>query len=875
MKKKRHLFRDLLPLLFGLLGMTTIQPMSADDAPTNKAYYYDILGNGNKYYTYDHALYEIDTTKNYGYSRVLERFWPESKNAPTCFTSFADLNRDGLVDGIYGLHATKKYPYCGILLGNGDGTFHAPELEENWVKKEYTLPYDYISLDLFNSGRPYIYPTVRNDDNMAFKVDNSGRIVRVKTFFYDGEQQEEVVRQMFRNGGPVVQSAADALSYSNVVSHSGNWNGQTLKNAADIVPLDMNGDGLIDYLYNGFLYTNRGNGIWFTKYLGRGVLVRDYNYDGISDFLVVSGSEKTVKLFTGTADGTEMDSTVLAKNLVCSDYIWSFDFDKDGDVDILLPFDYSDNAGSYLLLMENKGDGTFKKHEYYISDKADFKCCMDVDADGYYELIAVGTISNSYPSEDALYMYKIKGSTIETEGTVLYSKPEGYTKEFSIDDGLLIGDFTNEGKMMLVFSGYKGIYYSKGLVISDNVNQVPNAPAKPTLYYDEASGLLKISWQKTTDAESSSADLTYELRIGTAKDKGDIVSADALADGSRRNFMDGNQGYNLCRVFEVASWPAGTYYISVQAIDPNHRGSAFSEYAVFEKTSPSSGFDIYSPEPTATQDEITLALTEPYDERLTYNWDFGGGVLKSQDTVNGTWTIIYETGGEKVVSLQTVDKSGNQSVKMSRYFEVAGANLKEEKIVTTEYDESLNSYIELSADIDEDGVAEILTSSGYDNWRQPKFYTSESDGGYQQVNKIWNLGINAFRTGGIIPCDINRDGMVDFFTGGDSHNKFKRATLINNGDNDMEYNALDLSEAFYAPNGSTLIDLNNDGLYDIIDGYGYIYKNEGDYSSFSCLSEINEEFNIGKYSDFINEGDLDGNGFDDLYCSSYKCIDFT
>jgi len=730
---------------------------------------------------------------------------------------------------------------------------------------------------MFNTGHPYLYSTVYNknssssdlEENVGITLDNKGKLVKVKTFFYDGDQHEEVRKKC---SGGWIQLTSDALSYNNVVTRA-DMNYARLMSSEDLVPLDMNGDGFIDYFYDGILYTNMGNGVWLTKEIGTGVLVRDYNGDGISDYLVKSDVEKTVKLFTGTADGVEMDSTVLAKNLVCSDYIWSYDFDKDGDIDILLPFDYSDNSGSYLLLMENKGDGTFKKHEYYISEKADFRCCMDIDADGNYEILAVVTIDADKQTD--IKSYKITGTDINTTGTTHASAIEKYSSPKI--GTLLVGDFVNNGKMMLV-TGYSKDTDTKkspgNVTLSDNVNKAPETPAKPTFYYDETSGQLKISWTKGKDAESSSADLTYELRIGTNRDKGDVLHADALADGTRRNFADGNQGYNLCRVIETASWPAGTYYISVQAIDPNHLGSPFSEYAVFEKSSPSAGFDIYSPEPTAIQDEITFALTEPYDENITYNWNFGGGVLKNSDTTNGTWTIVYNTGGEKVVSLQTVDKNGNQSVKVSRFFEVEGGNVKKEFYQTCE-DNTLNTSIRLSADIDEDGISEIIGNNRTESNRRNnvKFFTYEADGVYRQLNKIWNLGMN--QAYDIVPCDINQDGMVDFFSAG-YDSDYKPAWLINNGDYDMEYESgdpFDLRVQY--------IDLNNDGLVDLLPGYSsnkHLYKNDGDYHSFTELnsfSSVIPEVGYDDYSDYdyYAIGDINNDGLIDLIAKRYSYYD--
>ena len=57
----------------------------------------------------------------------------------------------------------------------------------------------------------------------------------------------------------------------------------------------------------------------------------------------------------------------------------------------------------------------------------------------------------------------------------------------------------------------------------------PSRPSAPHILYNTTMGKLDISWSASSDALCSSKDLTYEVRIGSASGKGDMVYAHANA----------------------------------------------------------------------------------------------------------------------------------------------------------------------------------------------------------------------------------------------------------------------------------------------------------------------------------------------------------
>ena len=91
---------------------------------------------------------------------------------------------------------------------------------------------------------------------------------------------------------------------------------------------------------------------------------------------------------------------------------------------------------------------------------------------------------------------------------------------------------------------------------------------------------MTLSWARSTDSQTTNnLALHYNLRIGTAPGGQDVMSPHShLGTSLRRLARPGNAG-------PVNSWslrlPPGTYFWSVQAIDPAMAGSVFSSEATF------------------------------------------------------------------------------------------------------------------------------------------------------------------------------------------------------------------------------------------------------------------------------------------------------
>ena len=104
--------------------------------------------------------------------------------------------------------------------------------------------------------------------------------------------------------------------------------------------------------------------------------------------------------------------------------------------------------------------------------------------------------------------------------------------------------------------------------------------------------------------------MTYELRIGTASGKGDVLFGHALADGTRRNLLDGNIGHLRRYIFDTNSLPIGQYYIAVQAIYAGNMGGEWSDEFVYNHQQIAAPVIAHIPSAYSTVDTISTVSVQ-------------------------------------------------------------------------------------------------------------------------------------------------------------------------------------------------------------------------------------------------------------------------
>lgn len=626
--------------------------------------------------------------------------------------------------------------------------------------------------------------------------------------------------------------------------------------------IDLDRNGLLDLMSSttGAVLYNLGNNRFLMGQFPGQVTVKDLNGDGIMDYIIYDATNKVVTLQIYEGEGLFKTQTLM-QNMAISN-VWCYDFDNDGDVDILLPFDYTKTSGyAYLVFFRNDGNNTFKKVENAFDDPNwhfKFMDCKDVDNDGKYEIIAVDSVGEAskvsiYKGDYYLVRYnnKLKVSVDDTpfiSNTITSSTSEPY---------FISCDFNNDG--VQDYWGYfwagstSNSYYLSSHFSTSAPNTAPAKMSKPRTILDAQRQMLNISWDRGSDAESSALDLEYSIRIGSASGLSDIWFAAVGADGKQRSLWGGNVGTWLNQWVNVAGWAEGDYYIAVQAVDPNNLGGAWSEELVYHHSLLSADFTVSVPE-LSTVDTLVVQYDGVVNPNYTYTWNFGdSAIILSQESQK--YKLAYNTGGIKTISLQVTNATGQTSPLVT----------KQVQIDAVRWDAMPQNDMFTYVDLDGDGVMEGFGRyNGVDG-----FFTYKGNDEFKKVAKTYNTDVQLTKYNasviypeGLNITDYNMDGMPDVVFPTNKGN-----VMLNQGDLDIEfYNDETITTYDKNPNENFIYstewsyisikrDINADGLLDFI-SKNSIRLNNGD-ETYTTINPGYPSITRGVVEDFNNDGYLD------------------
>ncbi|MBN2423975.1 MAG: VCBS repeat-containing protein [Calditrichaceae bacterium] len=364
----------------------------------------------------------------------------------------------------------------------------------------------------------------------------------------------------------------------------------------------------------------------------------DYDLDGDQDLLVSGSStfdlyEEITKLYRNDgADGTtgwnftEVTMPELPQ-LSRTDVCW-FDFDMDRDPDLLISG--MTPAFSTKLLQNNQGefneidvdlafigDGQWRWHDYdndgdpdlffsgytggllesaagiYRNDGADgggwnftlletdFESVssasanwLDFDNDGDSDIFLSGINSNG-EYRTSLY--------VNTEGSYAIGSA---VLPIVAGSGCAWGDFDNDGRIDVALTGVDTTSNRRTIIMKNNTPKANTPPSAPRYHgVGKNYGSMTLLWYPSTDAETPSNALTYNISIGISEDGVETVSPlSDLETGFRHIVASGNVYGDS--VWTISGLTDGKlYYVRIQAIDAAYGASPFCTVRKISSTS--------------------------------------------------------------------------------------------------------------------------------------------------------------------------------------------------------------------------------------------------------------------------------------------------
>lgn len=639
-----------------------------------------------------------------------------------------DVNRDGKpefsTDGLIAYEQTQ---------GSITGT------TQLWLSKgaEYSLvneAFALTNLDLNNDGRL---------DYLILKNNNPSPYGEIAYQTPDGSFSFE--KMEFVNRNPLQAPSRGVNSAANQIS-------------LPMTATDLNGDGLTDLVNErqGMLYINKGNGQWEWKSMGATVIPADFNGDGLTDFVLPSDNNLSVAIYNPATH--DYVFSVLQSAAITDDIPFCYDFDKDGDTDILATFSaYNNYDVAYTCFFINDGQGHFtqqNEQNYGYDNPLWFSASQDLDGDGYYDLLAFrgeiksfaqhlgfGMVANTMYYDPGAEIMWLRGGANNTFAAPqkLYELPFGTrlwggteTSYIRNHFGIHINaeDLDGNGTMRVWVSGVEAAPFVTAPnnttilypVPAVSVNQRPATPTTPNVQYNN--GYLTVTWSDGADDHTAASDLTYALRIGTTAGGNDILAAHANADGTRRNCLDGNMGKSHTYTIDLSSYPPSTVYVAVQTIDAQHSGSVWSEEATATHTRVPVGITL-SRDKIGFKDSVEVHYTALPDG-YTHSWSYEDGVLLSKEPF---LVLRFPTGGNKTIT-HVVTMPGGEKDSASAVLTVVPADVDSVILLSDQNRNVLNRPI---ADYTYDGRMDGL----YD-----KIYEGDSTEVFRQAIGMWNRLLN-------------------------------------------------------------------------------------------------------------------------------------
>jgi hypothetical protein len=552
------------------------------------------------------------------------------------------------------------------------------------------------------------------------------------------------------------------------------------------------------YRNDGGVFTDTGAGLPGVKFSS--AAWGDYDKDGDLDLLLTgdTGSGYISRVYRND-HGSFTDLEAGLPGVRQAAVAWG-DYDSDGDLDLLLA---GDDAGTPIARVYHQSAGVFTDLGAGLPGVWDARAAWgDYDNDGDLDLVLTGWTG----SEGIFRVFRNDGGS--------------FTDIAAGFPGVAIGsaawgDFDNNGKLDLLMTGNTGT----GFLARIYRNNTPTANTPPTAPGSISALLLgnqvTFNWNPSTDAQTPTPGLSYNLRVGTTPGGSDVCSPMAsAANGYRRVVQLGNAQQRTSWALNLPSG-ASTLYWSVQALDGAFAGSPFA--------AEQSVVPLFS--------EVGSGLPDIY---------WGGAAWGDYDR-DGDLDVLLAgwTGQERITRVYRSDGGT---------FIDTGAGLP--GVCWSGMDHAWGDY-------DGDGVLDILLTGMSESGRISRVY--RNDGGtFADIG----AGLPGVDSGTGIWGDYDNDGDLDILLTGNTGTEYLCRVFRNDGGifTNIGAGLPGISGGSDAAWG----DYDNDGDLDILlsgdTGSGYvtrIYRNTG--GAFADIGAGLASAYLGSvaWGDYDSDGDLD------------------
>ncbi len=619
---------------------------------------------------------------------------------------------------------------------------------------------------------------------------------------------------------------------------------------------DYDNDGDLDVLLTGYLGSltasklyrnNRGGFEEISTSLPNirhsAVAWGDYDSDNDLDLLLTGDASNPIaKVYRNEAENF-VDLGVVLTGVTRSSAAWG-DYDNDGDLDILLAGQIATPFTSNVTkIYRNEGGNFVDINTTLLGVRSGSVAWGDYDNDGDLDVLLTGNAGTfDFPNPVSKIYRNDSGNFAELSTSLL-----------NVESSAAVwGDYDNDGDLDILLTGYNsGATVAK--VYRNNTTTMNTAPVAPTGLAAAVNGnRATLDWNKSTDAQTPSNGLTYNLRLGVTPGGVEILSP--MADhgsGYRRLPQLGNTNHG--NNWQVKNLPNGTYYWSVQAVDHEFAGSVFAA----EQTFNVSGNRLSAP-------QNLQAATSPGAVILTWATNLEPNLLRYRiyRSTHPPASTLFDSVAAGVTTY--VDSNIDPATYFYRLTAVDQAF--QESDFSNEAVVSPNLFVDLSTTLS--GITAGSVAWGdYDNDEDLDILLAGSGPGFNRISKVYRndsgnftdvaAALAAVSNGSARWGDYDNDGDLDILLTGNSNSTPISKVYRNDGGSFVDI----FASVMGANNGAAWGDYDNDGDLDILIMVTHspkLYRNEGE--DVFVLVPINL-IAVGEgaldWGDYDNDGDLD------------------